>query len=45
MMKEERLFSGIYIAGTALAIAFTMVMAVERPEGASWGCSSQKVLC
>ena len=28
MMREERLFSGIYIAGTALAIAFTMVMAV-----------------
>ena len=28
MMKEERLFSAIYIAGTALAIAFTMVMAV-----------------
>ncbi|MBO4431033.1 MAG: ABC transporter permease [Bacteroidaceae bacterium] len=28
MMKEERLFSGIYIAGTALAIAFTMVIAV-----------------
>ena len=28
MMKEERLFSCIYIAGTALAIAFTMVIAV-----------------
>ena len=28
MMREERLFSGIYIVGTALAIAFTMVMAV-----------------
>ena len=28
MMHEERLFSGIYIVGTALAIAFTMVMAV-----------------
>ena len=28
MMREERLFSGVYIAGTALAIAFTMVMAV-----------------
>nr|MCR5180566.1 ABC transporter permease [Bacteroidaceae bacterium] len=28
MMREEKLFSGIYIAGTALAIAFTMVMAV-----------------
>ena len=28
MMREERLFSGIYILGTALAIAFTMVMAV-----------------
>ena len=28
MMCEERLFSGIYITGTALAIAFTMVMAV-----------------
>ena len=28
MMKEERLFSAIYIAGTALAIAFTMVIAV-----------------
>ena len=27
-MREEKLFSGIYIAGTALAIAFTMVMAV-----------------
>lgn len=26
MMKEERLFSGIYIAGTALAVAFTMVI-------------------
>ena len=26
MMKEERLFSCIYIAGTALAIAFTMVI-------------------
>lgn len=26
MMKEEKLFSGIYIAGTALAIAFTMVI-------------------
>ena len=28
LMREERLFSGIYIVGTALAIAFTMVMAV-----------------
>ena len=28
MMKEGKLFSGIYIAGTALAIAFTMVIAV-----------------
>lgn len=28
MMREEKLFSGIYIAGTALAIAFTMVIAV-----------------
>ena len=28
MMREEKLFSGIYIAGTALAILFTMVMAV-----------------
>ena len=28
LMREERLFSGIYILGTALAIAFTMVMAV-----------------
>ena len=28
MMREERLFSGIYIVGTALAIAFTMVIAV-----------------
>lgn len=28
MMKEEKLFSGIYIAGTALAIAFTMVITV-----------------
>ena len=28
MMREERLFSSIYILGTALAIAFTMVMAV-----------------
>ncbi len=27
-MREEKLFSGIYIAGTALAIAFTMVIAV-----------------
>ena len=27
-MCEEKLFSGIYIAGTALAIAFTMVIAV-----------------
>ena len=27
-MREEKLFSGIYILGTALAIAFTMVMAV-----------------
>ena len=26
MMKEERLFSAIYIAGTALAVAFTMVI-------------------
>ena len=28
LMREERLFSGIYIVGMALAIAFTMVMAV-----------------
>ena len=28
MMREEKLFSGIYILGTALAIAFTMVIAV-----------------
>ena len=28
MMREERPFSSIYIVGTALAIAFTMVMAV-----------------
>ena len=28
MIREERLFSGIYIVGTELAIAFTMVMAV-----------------
>ena len=28
MMREEKLFSGIYILGTALAILFTMVMAV-----------------
>lgn len=28
MMREEKLFSAIHIAGTALAIAFTMVMAV-----------------
>ena len=28
MMREERLFSGIYIVGTALAIAFMMVMRV-----------------
>ena len=28
MMKEEKLFSAIHIAGTAMAIAFTMVMAV-----------------
>lgn len=28
LIREERLFSGIYILGTALAIAFTMVMAV-----------------
>lgn len=27
-MREESLFSGIYIAGTAMALAFTMVMAV-----------------
>ena len=27
MMREERLFSGIYISGTALAIAFTMLIA------------------
>ncbi|MBO7558739.1 MAG: FtsX-like permease family protein [Bacteroidaceae bacterium] len=26
MMKEEKLFSGIYIAGTAVAVAFTMVI-------------------
>lgn len=28
-MREEKLFSGIYIVGTAMALAFTMVMAVE----------------
>ena len=28
MMREEKLFSGIYIAGTTMALAFTMVMAV-----------------
>jgi putative ABC transport system permease protein len=28
LIREEKLFSGIYIVGTALAIAFTMVMAV-----------------
>ena len=28
LLHEERLFSGIYIVGTALAIAFMMVMAV-----------------
>ena len=28
LIREERLFSSIYIAGTALAILFTMVMAV-----------------
>ena len=28
IIREERLFSSIYIVGTALAIAFTMVMAV-----------------
>ena len=28
MMREEKLFSAIHIAGTAMAIAFTMVMAV-----------------
>ena len=28
MMCEEKLFSAIHIAGTAMAIAFTMVMAV-----------------
>ena len=28
MMREEKLFSGIHIAGTAMALAFTMVMAV-----------------
>ena len=28
LIREEKLFSGIYITGTALAIAFTMVMAV-----------------
>lgn len=28
MIREEKLFSAIHIAGTALAIAFTMVMAV-----------------
>ena len=28
MMREEKLFSAIYIVGTALAILFTMVMAV-----------------
>ena len=30
LMREERLFSGIYIVGTALAIAFTMVMAAVK---------------
>ena len=29
MMREEKLFSAIHIAGTAMAIAFTMVMAVD----------------
>lgn len=28
MMREEKLFSAIHIAGTAMAIAFTMVMAI-----------------
>ena len=28
MMREEKLFSSIHIAGTAMALAFTMVMAV-----------------
>ena len=28
MMREEKLFTFIYIAGTAMALAFTMVMAV-----------------
>ena len=36
MMREERLFSGIYIVGTALAIAFTMVMAVVYYIKSSW---------
>ena len=30
LIREERLFSGIYIVGTALAIAFTMVMAAVK---------------
>lgn len=29
MMRDEKLFSAIHIAGTAMAIAFTMVMAVS----------------
>lgn len=37
MMREERLFSGIYIVGTALAIAFTMVMAVVLWSASSAG--------
>ena len=28
LIREEKLYSAMYIAGTALAIAFTMVMAV-----------------
>ena len=40
MMKEEKLFSGIYIAGTALAIAFTMVITVVYY--ANWRTSSRK---
>ena len=27
MMREEKLYSAMYIAGTALAIAFTMLIA------------------
>lgn len=29
MMKDEKIFSGIYITGTALALTFTMIMAVS----------------